>query len=182
MELIYNMEISHNKTEDLKHWYVVLTRTNAEYKVSDYFSMQGIENFLPVQNCVTEKNGKIVMQSRLVLPRMVFVRITLAEKNLILNTLNVFGFLRGRNCSVPTLIPDSQMVAFRFMLDYSDKEVQLADGVIPHGTHVVVCKGNLQGLQGELVRYENKYHILVRMDIFGCAIVNIPITYVKKIK
>lgn len=51
---------------------------------------------------------------------------------------------------------------------------------IPKGTRVVVAKGDLQGLRGELVRYNNKYHILVRIDMFGSAMVTIPASYVRK--
>ena len=165
-----------------KHWYVVMTRTNSEFKVRDYFSVQSIENFLPLQTIAMEKNGKRVEKHRLVLPRMIFVRISVAEKSLVLNTMNVFGFLCYRSTSVPVMIPTNQMADFRYMLNYSNNEIVVSGERLPHGTPVVVCKGNLQGLYGELVRYENKYHILVRVDLLGCAMVSIPASYVKKLK
>jgi transcription antitermination factor NusG len=167
-------------TDDDKRWYVVLTRTNSEYKVRDYFSLQNIENFLPVQLHTTEKKGKIMAKERLVIPRMVFVRISPQEISTVRSTMNVFDFLRTRSGSTPAPIPNEQMADFRYMLDYSHQEVVLTGEYIPHGTSVVVTKGDLQGLRGELIRYEGKYHILVRVDMFGCAMVSIPASYVRK--
>lgn len=45
-------------TDSDKHWYVVLTRTNSERKVRDYFQLQEVDTFLPVQNRVIEREGK----------------------------------------------------------------------------------------------------------------------------
>ena len=157
-------------TDSDKHWYVVLTRTNSERKVRDYFQLQEVDTFLPVQNRVIEREGKRIERERLLLPRMVFVH------------MNVYDFLRDRSTGAPTCIPDAQMADFRYMLDYSQDQVILTGESIPKGTRVVVAKGDLQGLRGELVRYNNKYHILVRIDMFGSAMVTIPASYVRKEK
>lgn len=165
-----------------KHWYAVLTRTNSEYKVRDYFSVQNIENFLPVQPHMTETNGQLSERLRLVIPRMIFVYIHPREMSIVRGTMNVYDFLRLTPGQPPTPIPESQMADFRYMIDYSTKEVILTGEAIPRGTSVVVAKGNLKGLHGELVRYEGKYHILVRVNLFGCALVSIPANCVKKEK
>ena len=165
-------------TDNDKHWYVVLTRTNSERKVRDYFQLQEVDTFLPVQSRVIEREGKRIERERLLLPRMVFVRISRQEMFAVRNTLNVYDFLRDRS----TGAPDRQMADFRYMLDYSHDQVILTGETIPQGTRVVVAKGDLQGLRGELVRYNNKYHILVRIDMFGSAMVTIPASYVRKDK
>ena len=154
-------------TDSDKHWYVVLTRTNSERKVRDYFQLQEVDTFLPVQNRVIEREGK---------------RIERQEMAAVRSTLNVYDFLRDRSTGAPTCIPDAQMADFRYMLDYSQDQVILTGESIPKGTRVVVAKGDLQGLRGELVRYNNKYHILVRIDMFGSAMVTIPASYVRKEK
>lgn len=55
-------------TDSDKHWYVVLTRTNSERKVRDYFQLQEVDTFLPVQNRVIEREGKRIERERLLLP------------------------------------------------------------------------------------------------------------------
>lgn len=106
-------------TDNDKHWYVVLTRTNSERKVRDYFQLQEVDTFLPVQNRVIEREGKRIERERLLLPRMVFVHISRQEMFAVRNTLNVYDFLRDRSTGAPTCIPDRQMADFRYMLDYS---------------------------------------------------------------
>lgn len=167
-------------TENNKYWYVVLTRTNSERKVCDYFELQEVETFLPVQRRVMERGGKRIERECLLLPRMVFVHIAPSDIVAVRNTMNVYDFLRSRSTNAPTCIPDEQMANFRYMLDYSKDQVIITGEEISEGTPVVVAKGNLQGLRGELVRYNNKYHILVRIDMFGSALVTIPASYVRK--
>ena len=106
---------------------------------------------------------------------MVFVHLSRQEMAAVRSTLNVYDFLRDRSTGAPTCIPDAQMADFRYTLDYSQDQVILTGESIPKGTRVVVAKGDLQGLRGELVRYNNKYHILVRIDMFGSAMVTIPL-------
>ena len=137
-------------TDSDKHWYVVLTRTNSERKVRDYFQLQEVDTFLPVQNRVIEREGKRIERERLLLPRMVFVHISRQEMAAVRSTLNVYDFLRDRSTGAPTCIPDAQMADFRYMLDYSQDQVILTGESIPKGTRVVVAKGDLQGLRGEL--------------------------------
>lgn len=167
-------------SDNRKHWYAVLTRTNAERKVRDYFVLQEVETFLPIQTRIIERNGKRLEREYLLLPRMVFVYIPKSDMIAVRNTMNVFDFLRDRSTNAPTCIPDEQMANFRYMLDYSEEQIIITGEEIPQGTKVVVAKGNLQGLRGELVRYNNKYHILVRIDMFGSAMVTIPASYVRK--
>lgn len=167
-------------TDNNKKWYVVLTRTNSERKVRDYFELQKVETFLPVQHRVIERGGKRIERECLLLPRMVFVHVVPSDIAAVRNTMNVYDFLRNRSTNAPTCIPDEQMANFRYMLDYSKDQVIITGEEISEGTPVVVAKGNLQGLRGELVRYNNKYHILVRIDMFGSALVTIPASYVRK--
>lgn len=84
----------------------------------------------------------------------------------------------------PGLLPVSLMRKWLIfaICSITQDQVILTGESIPKGTRVVVAKGDLQGLRGELVRYNNKYHILVRIDMFGSAMVTIPASYVRKEK
>ena len=76
---------------------------------------------------------------------------------------------------------DEQMARFRFMLDYSDEAVCMNDSPLARGEKVRVIKGPLSGLVGELVTVGSKSKIAVRLNMLGCACVDMPIGYVEPI-
>ena len=51
---------------------------------------------------------------------------------------------------------------------------------IAPGTMVTVAKGCMQGVRGEMVKYESKYYIAVRLQELGCALVSVPVSYVRR--
>ena len=79
------------------------------------------------------------------------------------------------------LIPDEQMARFRFMLDYSEEAICMNSSPLARGEKVRVVKGPLTGLVGELVNVDGKSKIAVRLNMLGCACVNMPIGYVEAI-
>ncbi|MCE8781307.1 transcriptional regulator, partial [Bacteroides thetaiotaomicron] len=52
---------------------------------------------------------------------------------------------------------------------------------LARGEKVQVIKGPLQGLVGELVNVDGKSKIAVRLNMLGCACVDMPIGYVEPI-
>jgi transcription antitermination factor NusG len=88
--------------------------------------------------------------------------------------------MRGE--STPAVIPDEQMARFRFMLDYSEEAVCMNDTPLARGEKVRVIKGPLSGLVGELVTVGGKSKIAVRLNMLGCACVDMPIGYVEPTK
>ncbi len=87
--------------------------------------------------------------------------------------------MRGE--SSPAVIPDEQMARFRFMLDYSAESVSMNSSPLARGEQVRVIKGPLTGLVGELVNVDGKSKIAVRLNMLGCACVDMPIGYVEPI-
>ncbi len=85
--------------------------------------------------------------------------------------------MRGE--STPAVIPDEQMARFRFMLDYSEEAICMNSSPLARGEKVRVIKGPLSGLVGELVNVDGKSKIAVRLNMLGCACVDMPIGYVE---
>ena len=85
--------------------------------------------------------------------------------------------MRGE--SSPAVIPDEQMARFRFMLDYSEEAICMNSSPLARGEKVRVVKGPLSGLVGELVNVDGKSKIAVRLNMLGCACVDMPIGYVE---
>ena len=91
---------------------------------------------------------------------------------LTLSAISRYMVLRGE--STPAVIPDQQMLRFKFMLDYSDETICMSTSPLAPGEKIRVIKGPLAGLEGELVDMNGKSKVAVRLTMLGCACVDIP--------
>ena len=83
--------------------------------------------------------------------------------------------------TTPAVIPDEQMERFRFMLDYSEEAIEVCSSPLAPGEQVRVIKGPLAGLEGELVTIDGKSKVAVRLDMLGCAHVDMPVGFVERV-
>ena len=162
-----------------KRWYVALVRMHHEKKVAEYLDKMGIENFVPVQQEVHQWSDRRKSVDTVLLPMMVFVHVNPKERMEVLSFSTVSRYMVMRGESTPAVIPDEQMARFRFMLDYSDEAVCMNSSPLARGEKVRVIKGPLSGLVGELVTIGGKSKIAVRLNMLGCACVDMPIGYIE---
>ena len=135
-----------------------------------HFSFDADERFLPLYQFAGDDNKKITQLDRFA--DHFLAKCTLAEM------ISRYMVLRGE--STPAVIPDEQMAQFRFMLDYSPEAVEMCSVPLAPGDAVKVIKGPLAGLEGELITVNGKSKVAVRLDMLGCAHVDIPIGFVEK--
>lgn len=140
----------------------------------------GIECYLPVQSEIRQWSDRRKRVDRLVIPMMIFVHVTPQERPLPLSLQAVSRYMVLRGESTPAVIPDEQMDRFRFMLDYSPEAVEMCSAPLAPGDAVKVIKGPLAGLEGELITVNGKSKVAVRLDMLGCAHVDVPIGFVEK--
>ena len=164
-----------------KRWLVALVRISHEKKTSERLSKMGIENFLPVQQEVHQWSDRRKVVERVLLPMMIFVHVDMYEQKEVLTLGSISRYMVLRGESTPAIIPDAQMERFRFMLDYSPEAVEICSTPLAAGDAVKVIKGPLAGLEGELVMIGGKSKVAVRLDMLGCAHVDMPIGYVERI-
>ncbi|WP_302614661.1 UpxY family transcription antiterminator [uncultured Alistipes sp.] len=162
-----------------KRWYVALVRMHHEKKVAERLSRMGIDTFVPVQEEIHQWSDRRKKVEAVLLPMMVFVHATPRERMEVLTLSAVSRYMVMRGESTPAVIPDEQMARFRFMLDYSDEAVCMNSSPLAHGEQVRVIKGPLSGLTGELVMVGGRSKIAVRLNMLGCACVDMPIGYVE---
>ena len=165
----------------LKRWYVAHVRIHHEKKVAEYLGKMGIETFVPVQQEIHQWSDRRKLVESVLLPMMVFVHADPSERKEVLSFSTVSRYMVMRGESNPAVIPDEQMARFRFMLDYSDEAVCMNDSPLARGEKVRVIKGPLSGLVGELVTVGGRSKIAVRLNMLGCACVDMPIGYVEPI-
>ena len=165
----------------MKSWLAAYVRLYHEKKTRDRLTAMGIESFLPVQEEIHQWSDRRKLVDTVLLPMMVFVHVTPKERMEVLTFSTVSRYMVMRGESTPAVIPDEQMARFRFMLDYSDEAVCMNDSPLARGERVRVIKGPLSGLVGELVTVGSKSKIAVRLNMLGCACVDMPIGYVEPI-
>lgn len=161
-------------------WYAVFTASRAEKRVRERLAEEGVECFLPLQTVMRQWTYRKAKVEVPVIAGMIFVRVGKQDQLRVLQTKGVVSFLRLKGGQGPAVIPDRQMEAFRFLLDFSDEAVEMVNEDVAVGDLVRVVKGPLKGLEGELVKFQGKTKVAVRMEMLGCALVDIPSTFVEK--
>ena len=144
-----------------RQWLVAYVQSCLEKKTAQRLAAMGIECYLPVQSEIRQWSDRRKRVDRLVIPMMIFVHVTPQERPLPLSLQAV-------------------MAQFRFMLDYSPEAVEMCSVPLAPGDAVKVIKGPLAGLEGELITVNGKSKVAVRLDMLGCAHVDIPIGFVEK--
>lgn len=165
----------------MKQWHAVYTRLYHEKKTHDNLHAMGIESFVPVQIEMRQWSDRRKKVERVLIPMMVFVHVTPEERAQVLTLSAVSRYIVLRGEHRPAVIPDYQMDRFRFMLDFSEEAVELCAEPLAPGELVKVVKGPLSGLTGELISIGGKSKVAVRLDMLGCAHVDIPVGFVEKI-
>ena len=165
-----------------RRWMVVYVQSCLEKKTAERLASMGVECYLPVQSELHQWSDRRKRVDRLVIPMMIFVHISPRVRPLPLTLQAVSRYLVLRGESRPAVIPDEQMKRFRFMLDYSPEAVEMCTSPLKAGDMVRVIKGPLTGLEGELVTIGGRSKVAVRLDMLGCAHVDMAVGFVEKIK
>ncbi len=167
-----------------RRWYVVWVRMHHEKKVAERLCKMGIDSFVPVQQEIRQWSDRRKKVETILLPMMVFVYVTPKERMEVLTISTVSCYMAMRGESTPIVIPDDQMARFRFMLDYSEDTIHMnTDGTsLMRGEEICVIKGPLAGLIGELITMDGKSKVVLRLNMFGYACVDMPIGYVEPLK
>lgn len=163
-----------------RQWLVAYVQWCLEKKTAQRLAAMGIECYLPVQSEIRQWSDRRKRVDCLVIPMMIFVHVTPQERPLPLSLQAVSRYMVLRGESTPAVIPDEQMDRFRFMLDYSPEAVEMCSAPLAPGDAVKVIKGPLAGLEGELITVNGKSKVAVRLDMLGCAHVDVPIGFVEK--
>ena len=155
------MTPSENTTLGEVLWYAGYTAARHEKRVAEHFLQRGVEHFLPLYETIHRwNNGRHRVQLPL-FPGYIFVRIALKDR---LRVLEVPGFVRlvGFN-ALPYPLPES---------DISKMQEALSKGVLAEpypyltaGTRVEIRNGPLQGMTGILLRRQNRYRVVISVDL-----------------
>lgn len=173
-----------------KHWFVAVISNNTEKTCSERLKNMGYESFVPVQSEMhCWRNGKVKTIDRVVISAVLLVYSTKSERKEIVNFSFVKPFMS--NCGAKedsfkkhpvAIVPDRQVEILRFMLDQANTSVSIESVPIHLGDKVRVIRGKLQGLEGNAINCKDgNMFIMVCLDQFGCAKVNIKYEFLERI-
>ena len=165
----------------VRKWYAAYVRLFHERKTAEKLCAMGIESFVPVREEIHQWSQRKKKVMRVLIPQMIFIHATPEERleALTLSAISHYLVLRGEH--KPAIIPDDQMQRFMFLVDYSDDTIEMFTSPLEPGQTIKVIKGPLSGLEGELIDVEGKSKVVVRLELLGCAGVDMPAGYVEAI-
>lgn len=165
-----------------KKWYVGVT-FRKEMTIKDKLGQRAIECFVPTKEVVSEKDGKKYKAVRLIIPGYVFIHAEQQTvKTLVKDTGLEMRFLKRMSSPEPMVIPDKQMQDFMFLVTFSDQIISVIPPKLKQGDMVRVIKGELKGLEGELIRIKGHKRVVVRIsEMLAVASTYIPASFLEKI-
>ena len=167
---------SANGTDDRearsKFWIAVYTRPRSEKKVATELSKTNIESYVPIQTVVKQWFDRKKKVDSVVIPMVVFAKVDdenvldVKKHPLVIKVLTLPGKKE------PAHIPEKQISQLKFMLKESDEPVVFEQTEFKQLDKVRVIRGNLSGLEGEVVRTnDGQTKLVVSFDILGGATV-----------
>ena len=175
-------------SETQKYWFAARTRDKQEFAICKSLSRLkseehlDVDYYLPTRIVVSQLKYRRKRSEVPVIRNLVFIRTTKQTACDISNIYNVpLFYMKDLSTHSMLVVPDKQMEDFRFLLDFSEEAVEMTNENIKAGDLVRVVKGSLRGMEGELIRHKGVTKVLVRIDMLGCAMVNIPASFVEKL-
>lgn len=162
-----------------RKWYVAYVRLFHERKTAEKLTAMGIESFVPAREEIHQWSQRKKKVMRVLIPQMIFIRGTRKERMEALTLASISHYMVLRGEHTPAVIPDRQMEQFMFMVDYSEETIEMFTFPLEPGQQVKVIKGPLSGMEGELMEIDGKSKVVVRLDLLGCAGVDMPAGFVE---
>lgn len=173
------------------YWFVAIVNHNSEKQASDKLTKIGVINYLPVQRVIRVwRNGRKSKVDRIVIPSIIFVYCTEQRRKEIVCLPFIFRFMTNKAGAVKgtsnkplAIISDNEIKRLKFMLGQSDIPVEITSMPFKVGDKVRVIRGNLAGLEGEVMDMKGvKSELIVALKFIGCAKLTIDTVNLEIIK
>jgi transcription antitermination factor NusG len=167
-----------------KHWFIAIVNTNSERKCGENLNKLGYETYVPTQTEeIYNQSGRRRVVEKVVLSTLIFVNVTERERKEMVKLpyikkfmTNRAGLLNRYNSHPLAVVPREQIERLKFMLYNSDNPVEIEYAPPKLGDRIVVVRGKLKGLEGNVIWSDvGEPYIVVLLNIIGCAKVRINI-------
>lgn len=163
-----------------KGWYLIYTNVKQEKKVAEQLDKLNIPNFLPLVKVTRLWSDRVKILSTPLFPCYLFVY--LAQCQDYNHCLDIKGLLRFvRFGQEIAHVPDAVIADLKLLMQTGENiEVSLTE--FQQGESVVIGSGPLEGLNCEVVRYNNRDMILVRLGLLQRSLlIELPVNCLCKI-
>jgi transcription antitermination factor NusG len=138
-----------------KCWYAVYTTSRWEKKVHARFTEAGIESYCPLNKVLRRWSDRVKKVEEPLFKSYVFVHISEAEKQAVLNTHGVVNFVYW--LGKPAVIRDQEILEIRrFLGEYENVEVLRMDQPLMPGTRVRITSGLMMDHEATAVKIHNR--------------------------
>lgn len=175
--------------KESSYWHAALVKRNYERLCRDQLDKLGLETYLASQKEThIYKNRTRREVEKIIIPNIVFIRIPGHQTLQVMKSCSLIqGFLRNKAAQTSpygqqpmAIIPDQQMKLLQFMLYHAEQPVNFTNQPLRLGDRIRVVRGQLAGLEGQVLREGKNAYIVVSLDILGSAITSIALTDVEK--
>lgn len=162
-----------------KKWFALYTKSRNEKKVHQALIDKDIECYLPLEKKLKFWSDRKKWVEEPFIRSYIFVHIEEVELQKALNTPGVVNVIRFGG--VPASVREEQIKMIQVILSGSE-DYELSTESFEPGEKVMVERGSLKGLYGEMVHHLNKYKVLVRIESINQNIlIRINPSHLKKV-
>jgi transcriptional antiterminator RfaH len=144
-------------------WYLIYTKPRHERRVADQLMEKQINVFVPTMARVRQWSDRKKVMQEPMFPSYVFV--FLRDLKMHYHSQGTFGFLKYVRFGKDVAMVPEKVIDNLKMLTNGQPEVEVTENHIHAGQKVVVQKGPLTGLEGEVLKHNGKHKILVRVSL-----------------
>jgi transcription antitermination factor NusG len=154
------MTVINNKSSEY-YWVAAYTNPRSEKKVQELIKTHGVESYLPLVKNLKQWSDRKKWVEEPLFRSYIFVK--LSEKEY-LDVLSIPGIVRFITFSgKAAVIPEAQIELIRRLL-ITEKDLSVVSERFAPGERIIIASGHLMGIEGEIIEYQSKKKVLIRID------------------
>jgi transcriptional antiterminator RfaH len=164
---------------DQYFWYPVYTISRSEKKVSTLLTKKNIVHYLPLKKTLKQWSDRKKWVEEPLLPSYIFVYVSNKEYKDVLETSGVVRYLyfSGKIANI-----NDQQIDFLKAYLSSGYEPEITFRNLEKGQKIEIISGDLKGLTGELIAYQNENRLILRLEALGQSVLlKIPAGLIKPV-
>ena len=144
------------------HWFAVTTRSRHEKLVARELENKKIATFLPLKRIIRHWSDRKKTIEEPLFKGYVFIHTSLKDRWTVLNTYGVSRFV-GRSAADPCEVPERDLLAVRRFLE---EKIEIDPfPYLKEGERVYVRAGTFKGVEGFIVRKDDRCRLIVSVDL-----------------
>jgi transcription antitermination factor NusG len=146
-------------------WYALNIKPRVERHVSEVLASHGFEVFLPTQQLVRRRGGRLIRIDKPLFPRYLFARFHWADRLRVITSPGILSVVTFSG--IPATLSVEEINRLRLIVSSAAAE---ACDRLENGAIVRIASGPLQGLEGRLVETKSSRRLVINVDILHRAV------------